>query len=477
MKKIPSIKINMILNVIKQCCNIIFPLITYPYISHILGATNLGKYSFADSIVQYFMIIATLGVTGYAVREGARIRDDKEKIKTFAAEVFGINVLSLLVALVGLLVCTSFIDKINSNRTLIFLLSLNICFTVIGREWINLIYEDIFFITIRYIIFQILALIGMVLFVKKENDCIIYALIMVFATSGAQIANVFRTQKFVPIQIAFSKNTKSHIGPILFMFCISAATIVYVNSDITILGFLRDEAEVGIYYMAGKIYTLCKTVLNAIITVVTPRVAYYIGCNQKEKYEELLDLLRKGLITLILPCIVGLYMLSENVISIIATNEFISGASALKILCIAMLFAVLGCYYSQGVLIPYRCEKGFLIATLVSAVVNIVLNFVLIPVLGINGAAITTVLAEIIVFVICFSFSRKYFIHGFDKIIIPVIIGAFAVAGVCYVVKYILKDNVLITLVAVILSITIYSLIQIIFKNECLLVLLKNRRR
>ena len=475
MKKSPSIKINIVFNVTKQCCRIIFPLITYPYISNILGSTNLGKYSFADSIIQYFMILATLGVTGYAVREGARIRDDKEAINQFAAEVFGINIVSLLFSLLGLFVCLIFSSKLNEYRTLLILLSLNIVFTVVGREWVNLIYEDISFITIRYILFQFLALIGMFAFVKNENNYIVYAAIMVFATSGAQIVNIFRTQKFVPIKLAFSYNTKKHIKPILFMFCISAATVVYVNSDITILGYLRTESEVGIYYMVSKIYTLCKTLLNAIITVITPRVAYYIGSKQEEKYADLLNMLRKGLITLLIPCIVGLFMMSENVICLISSDEFVSGAPALKILCIAMLFAVLGCYYSQGILIPNRCEKVFLIATLVSAVINIGLNFILIPILGINGAALTTVLAEIIVFVICFSYSRNFFKHSVDKVIIPVVIGAICISVVCYLVKSILRENLLSTVVAVVLSFIIYSFIQIIFKNECFVFILKNR--
>ena len=475
-KRTKSIRFNIILNVIRQCCNILFPLITYPYISRVLGATNLGKYSFADSIIQYFMIVATLGVTGYAVREGARIRDDKEKLVSFSAEIFGVNIISLVTSLLIMLASIFFVPRLFDNRVLLLILSLNIVFTVIGREWVNLIYEDVWFVTLRYIVFQVLALVFLFAFVKDKNDYVIYTWIMVFSISGAQIINVIRTNKYVPLRIAFTQNTYKHIKPIMFMFCISAATVIYVNSDVTILGILRSESEVGIYYMVGKIYTLCKTLLNAIITVITPRVAYYIGIGKEREYKNLLNITKKGLITLIIPCVVGLFMLSDNVISIISSEEFITGVSALRILCVAMLFAVFGCYYSQVVLIPNRCEKGFLVATVVSATVNIGLNFIFIPIYGISGAAVTTVVAEIIVFIVCFMYSSKYIKHVFDRELVPVVAGAVGIMFVCYMIKKLNFSIFFESVLAIVSSIIVYVFIQVLLKNSCLLKVIQDMK-
>lgn len=477
MKKPPSIKINIVLNVIKQCCNILFPLITYPYISRVLGSTNLGKYSFADSIIQYFMILATLGVTGYAVREGARIREDKERIFIFASEVLAINFVSLIISYVVLVLCAFNIPQLAESRLLLLILSANVIFTVIGRDWVNLIYEDVLFITVRYIVFQIIAVLLLFVFVRNTNDYVIYTLIMVFATSGAQIINIIRTKKYIPYKLLFSKNARKHIKPIMLMLCISAASVVYINSDVTILGLLRSDSEVGIYYMAGKIYTLCKTLMNAIIIVITPRVAYYLGLGKVVEYKEMLNSLRKGLLTLVIPCVVGLFMMSDNVIVLIASKEFISGSMSLRILCVAMLFAVLGCYYSQGVLIPNRCEKGFLIATIVSAFVNIILNFVLIPIYGINGAAIATVIAEIIVYIICFGYSLKYFRHSIDEEIIPIVCGSVGIIGVCFLVKTLFNGLLLETSVAIIASIMVYFLIQVLLKNDFLTIIMKDIKK
>ena len=112
MKK--SIKLNGILNVIKKCCNIILPLLVFPYISRVLGPDNYGKFSFSNSIISYFMLTALLGIETYAVREGARIRNDKHRIDKFVSEVFSINIMSLIISYIFLLffIKTDTISKI-----------------------------------------------------------------------------------------------------------------------------------------------------------------------------------------------------------------------------------------------------------------------------------------------------------------------------------------------------------------------------
>ena len=101
-KKKKSVGINAVLNIIKQCCAIIFPLITFPYASRVLGVENYGKVNFGTSIISYFTLLAGLGITNYAIREGARIRDDKKNFSAFVNEVFTINVVTTLISYAAL---------------------------------------------------------------------------------------------------------------------------------------------------------------------------------------------------------------------------------------------------------------------------------------------------------------------------------------------------------------------------------------
>ena len=148
-----SLVLNSILNVIKQSCHIVIPLIVYPYVFRILGATNLGKYSFADSVTSILIILSSMGIPTYAVREGARIRKEPDSIKVFAAEIYSINIFWLAFVIAILFLLVSYVPRLNRDSALILFLSINIITNVLGREWINSIYEDYFFITVRHVFF------------------------------------------------------------------------------------------------------------------------------------------------------------------------------------------------------------------------------------------------------------------------------------------------------------------------------------
>lgn len=473
MKKYRSIGINAVLNIIKQCCNILFPLVTYPYISRVLGTDSLGKYSFSDSIIQYFIMTATLGVSGYAIREGARIRENKERLNDFCSEILTINIIALLISYTTLMLILALVPKLALYTKIILILSINIISNVIGRDWINLIYEEYFYITLRYIFFQVLSLVLMFVFVKDDNDCIIYTVIMTVATSGAQIANVIYTRRYVPIRLTLSRECMHHIKPIMCMFCTSVATILYINSDVTILGFLRSDEEVGVYYIIGKIYTLIKTLINAIILVTVPRISYFLGRNEEKSYHTLLEKLESVLFTLVIPCVVGLFAISKDIILIIGGEKYLSGNCALKILSFALLFSVMGCFYAQTILIPNRKEFRFLIATIVSATMNITLNFVLIPKYGINASAFTTMMAEIVIVILCAIFSRDILKKIEYKFNFSIAVGVLAIVGVCFCVDKLGMSTIVETGLSILFSSIVYFSIQVIGKNKFMLELLK----
>ena len=232
-----SLKFNAILNSIRQCCAIIFPLITFPYISRVLGSEGYGKYSYANSITQYFILAATLGVSTYATREGAKIRDDENRIKTFSNEIFTINCITTLISFSLLSLLIIFNSKINNYAGIILIQSLNMVFATVGADWVNNIYEDFLYITVRYIVIQCLALMCMFVFVRNSGDIYPYALITVLATAGGYIMNIFYIRKYVKLRVTKHPHILKHIKPMLMLFANSVAILIYVSADITMLGF------------------------------------------------------------------------------------------------------------------------------------------------------------------------------------------------------------------------------------------------
>lgn len=461
-----SLGVNAILNGIKQCCSILFPLITFPYVSRILGNDGYGKYSFSFSITNYFILFATLGTYTYAVREGAKIRNAQDKINKFCSQVFSINVCSATISLL-LLVCLVFISpKLGDYKAYIFIQSTAIIMTLLGTDWINGIYEDYFYITVRYIIIQLFCLVAMFAFVKTSNDIIPYCIITVLATNGGNFINIIYVKRYVKIKFTFCMNLREHLIPLLILFANSIAISIYVNSDITILGFFENDAQVGIYSFSSKIYNLLKQLINAIIVVSVPRMAFIIK-NKSEEYQLYMNKIFTVLNIILLPITIGMFLMSDSIILLAGGNQYISGNIVLKILSVSTLFAIYASLFTNCVLIVNQKEKKCLQATICSSIVNVVFNFLFIPHIGMIGAAITTCIAEAINCFMQIKFSKHYFhwkmidFHSSWSCVI----GSIFVAIICVACNFIFKTSLSKMISAVIISIITYGLVLLVMKN------------
>lgn len=469
-----SLEINAALNIIKQCCAILFPLITFPYISRKLGSEGYGTYSFSWSFVSYFVMFAALGTHTYAVREGARIRDNKQKLEIFTSEVFTINLLSSTVAL-ALLFGISFISpKLNGYIVYIVIESFAIVLSLFGRDWLNSIYEDYFYITARYITIQFLALIAMFFFVKNNNHVWIYCILAILASFGGNIPNVLYTRRYAKLTITREMRFKQHIIPLLTLFANTIAMMVFVNSDIIMLGFYYNDEIVGVYSLSSKVYSMIKQMLNAIVIVALPRVTSVIDKNEVE-YGRLLRTIFNYLTIILIPVSVGLFMISDSVIMLAGGHEYISGDPAMKVLSISIIFAMVGSFMMNCVLIANRKDTKCFTSTMIAALSNIVLNLLLLRRIGILGAAITTLIAELINAILMTYYSKqivKEKIIDF-KNLLQCLIGGVGVFIVCYLVKISIDNFVLRSIIAICGSLIVYLVFMLAIKNEYFMSFLK----
>lgn len=471
-----SMKFNAVLNAVKQLLAVIFPLITVPYASRILQKANYGKINFSSSIVNYIVLIAALGISTYAIREGASIRNEKKKLSKFQNEVFTINIYSTLLSYLILIALLMFSVSLKEYRLLMIIQSTSIVFTTLGADWINSIHEDYLFITVRYIVVQIISIICLFLFVKDTNDYVIYAMISTFSSVGGNVFNIiYIRKKYAHLRLVKECNFKKHMKPIMLLFCNAIAITIYVNSDTTILGFFKGDGAVGIYAIAAKLYTVVKQVLNAVVGITLPRFSSYVGQEDEKSFSKLLKKVLDAQIVILFPCIIGLFMLSKEAILLVAGMEYSEGAVALRILSVALGFAVLACFYCNCILLPNKKEKICLIASIISAIINIVLNFLAIPWLSFNGAALTTLISEAVVFCIYWFYGRTIQrTQVSKKTIITTGLGCCFICLICAVSKLLLDNYLLVIFVSVALSGIIYVAILILFKNELIMSLLYN---
>lgn len=477
MKK-KSLKLNAFLNSLRSLLSVIFPLITFPYVSRVLSVNGIGKYNFSSSIVSYFTLIAALGISTYAVREGAKYRDNKLKMDQFANEVFTINVFSAIIAYALLFLCLIIFTRLHSYLACILIYSIQIGFSVISVDWLFTIYEDFAYITIRSIVFQILSVILLFVFVRHSNDYLNYAAITVFSAVGSNILNFFRAEREHRIRLIFHFNWKKHMGPIMILFAANVASLIYVSSDITLLGLMKNNYIVGIYSISSRVYAIVKNVLSAMLLVTVPRLAMLYGKRRFSKYKNLLERLTNLLVLLTLPAMIGLIMLSKQVILIIAGNHFLRSIISLRILTIAYIFAILAWILSDCVLIPAKREKCVLYSMTISAILNIVFNILFIPFLAENAAALSTVLSELSMFITNYYFAKDivkdvFISKKLFNTFITSLIGCIGIALICMIVNNVFHSLIVTTILSILLSVVVYGLILIAFKNAYALSIVK----
>ena len=472
-----SIKLNAVLNVIKTAFSLIFPLITFPYVTRMLQVEAMGKYDFSSSIISYFVLLAALGIDVYAVREGAKYRNDKEKMERFASEIFSINLYATLMSYLLLFCSLLFVDKLKGYTIFILLFSLQLILATLSVTWIYNIYEDFGFITIVTLAMQFIAVCLMFLLVHSAEDLYKYIIISVISTNGSGIFMFLHARKYVRLRFVV-KPPLYHLKPILMVFSTSLAATIYISSDTTILGWITDDYHVGIYGTAAKIYRIVKQVLNAIIAVVIPRFAFYIGTQEHEKTVKLGRKLIDYMIVICFPAMVGLFCLSKDIVEQFAGKSYSQAYLPLQLLSIALIFAVFANFFANCVLISYKKEKVVMFATILSALINIVLNLILIPVYKENAAAVTTIVAEICVCVISSYEARKLIKINFTLLnLITTMLGCVWIGVCCSIVKRSIENQIVMLGCAVLLSASVYALILYVTKNSVVVELIDHLKK
>lgn len=396
------ITINAILNVIRTGLSIIFPLITYPYVARILGKNGVGMVSYASSIVSYFVLFASFGISNYATREGAKIRDNKFLFQEFFEEIFGINLICMLAAYLGLMGIILFSKGLQGYKGLLAILGIDILFKTLSVDWVNNVYEDFAYITIRSIITHVASLVVLLLVVRTPQDVYLYAIILVMTNTINCIMNFFYCRKYIQLRINFRGKWKRHITSLFYFFANDVTVSVYVNIDTTMLGYYKGDSAVGAYTIAVKIYSVVKRMLAAIYTVTLPQLAEFEERKNQEEYKKLYTHICAILSIVLIPSAVGLVALSEELILFMGGTEYKEAVLSLKILAFALIFAIYGGLVTVCFNITHKLEKINLYATFFSATLNFVINIFLIPKWGQYGAAFTTLLSEAFVFGFCF---------------------------------------------------------------------------
>lgn len=394
MRKNQSARKNIVYNFLLNIINILFPLITSPYVSKVLGADNLGKYNFSYSFASWFLVFATFGTTTYGIREISRVKDNKILLNKVFSEIFCINMIATAVTL-SVYICVIFTSsKTNTEIMLFTVSSLSILLNLFCIDWLYMGLEYFGIITLRSLLIKIICLVSIFIFIKEKNDYVIYALINVIAFGSANILNFIRSRKYVSLSLT-NIDIKQHLRKISVFFYSNVVVSIYTLFDQVFLGLYSTNKDVAFYSRSRQIYSIALSVTLSISNVLLPKLSYLFK-NDIKKYKVILKKSINYIYFFSVPFTFAIMILSKDIMWVFGGNEFEKAYISLLILSILIFVVSLGTWQYNQLFLPLNMEKVALKGQLLMAICSVCGNFILVGKFGYIGASISLVFSEVI---------------------------------------------------------------------------------
>ena len=443
-----NIKKNYIYNVIYQVLLIIIPIITTPYVSHVLLPEGVGQYSFTSSLINYYLLFASLGFGIYAQREIAKFQGNKKEQSIVFWEI---NICRLISVFISLLLNIIFVftNVYGNNSLLMLIFSINIISVAFDISFLFQGNENFEKLVINNLVIRIIGTISIFIFIKTQNDVWVYVLINALSTIfSCLLMWIYLKQYLVKISVKELKPFK-HLMGTLKLFIPTIASSIYVILDKSLIGFITgSNAENGYYEQAEKIVKMILTIITCMGTVMIPRNTYEIQQGNFDKVKQNVYNSFHFVWVLGIPIMAGIIIVSPNLVPWFLGESFNTCILLMQLLSLIIIIIGLSNILGLQYLIPMKRDKLFTISITVGAITNLIFNIPLIYFYKSLGAVISTILAELVVTIIMFVFVRKDFeFKNFFKSIIKPIIGTVVMVVVLIPISLKLTPSIINTLI------------------------------
>ena len=415
---------NVIVNIIRTLVLTLLSFITFPWVCRYLGASQVGVYTWANTFVMYFLILAKIGIPNLAIRECVKVKDNKELLSNKVQTFFLIQLLMTVISFAFMTTIVFSVPDFRDSNEIIFLLSFNFLSGAFSFEWLFIAFEKQFYMSVRSIVILTLSAILIIVFVKRPDDIYVYALITTSVTLLTTIANLIYARNFISLKKTMSYSFKEYIKPLAVIGSISLIISFYNQTDTLILGFIdKSKGEVASYSVGIKGIDIVIGVITALSTVFIPRAAICYAQEDKKYFNRLTAYSINICLFIVLPAIATMTTLANPIAGLISgTYDFSSNEVAyhnaptiLIILASMMLtYSLSDIIYGQ-ILLPTKKEKYYLFALLGGTILNIALSIIFgaivfkdNPGVGVAiGTAVTDLLILVFLLVINWKWVKK----------------------------------------------------------------------
>ncbi|WP_379823554.1 flippase [Lacticaseibacillus paracasei] len=385
---------NLLWNMGYQVFILLLPIVTIPYVSRVLGPTGIGINAFTNSIVQYFVLFGTLGLTMYGNREVAYQRDNPKKLSNLFWEL---TILRLVTTGIATLLYLGFILLSGKYQTFYFIQGLLLIATAIDVSWFFQGLEEFSITVLRNTFVKIISLILIFVLIKAKHDLWLYILIL----TGSQVLGNLTLVPYLKRYVKFPHWSElkliNHLRPTIEMFVPQIATQVYLQVNKTMLGALVGVQASGFYDNSDKIVKILLAVVTATGTVLLPHTAHSFAQGKHDEVEDSLNKSMHFILVIAFPMTAGL----AGIAPIFTKIFFGSGFGPVSNLLVieSIVIVLIGVSNATGVqyLLPTNQLTPFTTSVILGAVANMVLNVPFIFLWSSNGAMFATVLSELLV--------------------------------------------------------------------------------
>ena len=468
---------NLRLQTYLQVINSIIPLLTTPYISRVLGANNIGIFSSYHAIASFFTLFAVFGMGTYGTR-CISAESDEKKQKSLFIELYILQLITCSISTIFYLAYCLFFAN-NSEMAFLQLITLFGCF--IDISWFYYGIENFEFVVVINTVFRVLSVFALFLFVRDGKDLFAYTIIMLGSAFVSQLVlwlelvrkNLLSNREYR------KKNIKNHIVPNLMLFVPLIAMTICNNTDKAMLGILSTYDQAGFYANTDRIINVPYSLFLGIGTVFLPRMTSLYNIS-KEKAKDYFFVTLSGVIMLGVAICFGIISVSQSFIIMFLGPGYEPCIALVKVFSGIIIIKSISNAIRMHYLVPFKKELIYIAATVIGAIINIILNYLMIPRYGALGAVLATLISESIVLVI--QVFRVFTLVELKSSIIDLI--AYICIGLVMVfvltqTNTVFVDSKLEIIIDVILGMLIFCLMTLIYwntsHNKLYVLYIKNR--
>lgn len=460
-----SIKKNYLYNLVYQIIILILPIITTPYISRALGATNIGIYSFTVSIVTYFTLFGSLGVSLYGQREIAYVRENANKRKKTFIEIVLFRFITLAISMI-----IFYFSFARSNEYQVYyrILLLYLLAASFDISWFFQGLEDFKKTVTRNVIVRLLSVACIFLFVKKTEDLSKYLLIYSLADLLGNLSLwLYLPKYFKGIKIKHI-NLIKHTIPIITLFIPQIAIKLYNTVDKTMIGYIiSNKSELGNYEEANKLINVLFTIVSSLGIVMVPRIANVFASGDTKKLNDYIMKSFRFVFFLAFPITFGIITISKEFVPIFLGSGYEKCYIIVNILAPIILLCGITNVIGTQYLLPTKRQKQYTISILAGLIFDVAFNALLIPQYGAYGAALMTTFAQTLVVIIqCYYIKNDINIKNAFKEGINYAIAGTIMFIVCIILGLLIKQALLSIILKIIFGGITYVVILFFLKDE-----------